>query len=372
MIKILFLTHTLSGGGAEKVLVDLVNNFDSSKFDITVETISDIGVYKNKLNANIKYKSMSAFSNDRISKFFGGIIAHFFPANLAHKAFIRDKYDFEVAFLEGAPTRIIAGSNNMDSIKIAWLHTDLVNNFKSNGYYLSETSHKRTYQKYDKIICVSQKVLEGFISKFGMNSKLSVSYNLYDTSEIIKKSLEPIGFDENNRCTIVSVGRLTPEKGYDRLIEVIAKLVVEGFPIDLWIVGEGRERQSLENKIRELRISDRVTLFGFQENPYKYIKNADLFVSSSRVEGYSTVIAEALILSKPVIATDCSGVDELLQNGKYGIIAKNSTEDIYHSLKKVLCDRSLFINLMQKANERSKDFDMDVAIKKLQEIFEAN
>lgn len=369
MKKILFLLHTLNGGGAEKVLVDLVNNLDKDEYRITVQTISDIGIYRSQLDDNIHYTSMVSMKSPLFQKIVSGLIAHYVPPKLVYKKFIKENYDYEVAFIEGAATKIISASSNNNAIKYAWVHTDLFNNFGSNNYYPNEAVHKTAYTKFNKIICVSQTVSDGFIKRFGIFSNLVVKYNVFDNVNIIDKSLACIDATKKNSFRIISVGRLSYEKGYDRLLEAIKNLKSDKFDIELWIIGEGPERPGLEKYISQHDLEKNVTLWGFQDNPYKYMVNADLFVCSSRAEGYSTVIAEALILQIPVVTTNCSGADELLDGGKYGIITQNTTDDIYQALKKLLLDEELYIDLKDKAKERSSFFKKEILLEDIIELF---
>ena len=114
-----------------------------------------------------------------------------------------------------------------------------------------------------------------------------------------------------------------------------------------------------------------VTLLGYKKNPYKYIRNSDLFVCSSRAEGFSTVVSEAIILEKPIVTTECSGMRELLgDNSEYGIICENNTKALYESLLKVLSNKELYLELKEKIIERKNIFDINKTIKDIEEFIE--
>ena len=119
MKKILFLINSLEAGGAEKVLTDIVNNLDYTKYDITVKTIYDIGIYKRHLNSEIKYKSIIKFKNNFLQRVFGYIFRNIIPGKLRYKLFIKNKYDVEIAFLEGLPVKVLSYSTNKKSSKIS-------------------------------------------------------------------------------------------------------------------------------------------------------------------------------------------------------------------------------------------------------------
>ena len=126
---------------------------------------------------------------------------------------------------------------------------------------------------------------------------------------------------------------------------------------------------NLENYIEENQISSVVQLLGFQTNPYPYIKNSDLFVCSSRSEGISTVVTEALILGKPIISTRCSGVDELLGDNIYGIITENSTEDLYQGMKNIISNKDLRDELSIRCEKRKEDFKVDAIIEQIESLW---
>ena len=118
---------------------------------------------------------------------------------------------------------------------------------------------------------------------------------------------------------------------------------------------------------------ENVKLLGYQENPYKYIKKADIFVCSSRAEGFSTVVSEAVILGKTIVTTECSGMREILgKNAEYGIICKNEEKDLYENLKRVLENKKIFEYYQNKIKERKNFFDMKNNIEKIEKIFQGD
>ena len=161
-----------------------------------------------------------------------------------------------------------------------------------------------------------------------------------------------------SELTMVTIGRLVPQKGYDRLLPILLKLKKEGYKFSLNILGEGKERNSLENFIQKHQLQDIVRLIGFCENPYPYLKNSDLFVCSSRSEGYSTVITEALILGIPVITTNCAGMNELLESGKYGMITENTDEALYIGLKRLMDNPTKIVEYKKLAIQRGTYFTL--------------
>ena len=390
--KILFLIHTMQVGGAEKVLVDLVNNIDKEKFEITVMTVINTGAFRDSLNSDIKYKTIfnipiiNKKQDKKLNKKSGNLLDNgskikkvladiyrmawrFISCSRIHKKHIGDKYDVEVSFLEGIPAKIISASSNKNS-KIAWIHVDLLEERKSEKFFKNINEEKRVYEEFDNIVGVSKIVREQFIKKFNYadTDKVLVKYNPIDTAKIINKSNEEIDDIEKNKMTLCTVGRLTVQKGYDRLLEIVNRLNKEGLEFDLWIIGVGPEEQRLKAYIEENKL-DNVKLLGYKENPYKYIKNADVFVCSSRAEGFSTVVSEAIILEKPIITTECAGMEEMLgDNNEYGIIVKNSTDALYEGLKNILNNSEVLEKYRNNIVNRKEEFGLEKAVKEVEEL----
>jgi len=369
MKNILFLIGSLTGGGAEKVLVDLVNNLDREKYNITVQTILDEGVHKDNLLPHIRYKTLNKIRNPFFRRLFSYLMKFPVVDKILYKFMIADNYDYEIAFLEGIPTKILSVSKNVT--KYAWVHLDLYEFYDGHERVFPTLQENiDCYKKFDKIICVSEGVKDGFTKKFGDFENICVKYNILDDKNIKAKSNEII--DEiaiTDKLRLVTVGRLVRQKGYDRLLEVHKKLINAGFSYELIIVGEGDDRQSLENYIKENNLSDSVKLPGFNKNPYKFIKKADLFVCSSRAEGFCLVIAEALILGTPVITTECSCLFELLGNNEFGVIVENSVDGLYNGLKNLLSNKEQISHYKKQAEIRSDYFKMQNSILSIEKLF---
>lgn len=359
--RILFLIHDLQCGGAERVLVNLVNNLDQEKYDITVQTLFDVGMLRNKLNANIHY--IGGFK-----KMFRGNVAItklFTPKQLC-KMLIKDDYDLIISYLEGQCARILSA---YEGKKIAWIHTFFRNEQEASSAFKNIAEAKDSYNKFDKIVCVSKTVQEQFDSIFELNDKTEVIYNVIDTESILTKSKERQNLIHPNDdyFNIVASGKLCNSiKGFDRLIRIHKTLLDDGIKNKVFIIGEGEDKSKLESLIDELNVSETVTLTGFIENPFCYVANADMFVCSSHKEGYSTAVTEALILGIPVISTEVSGARELINNG-CGIVCDNDEETLYNAIKQALTDKALLEEYKQKAKLRSEQFSMQKSI----EDFEA-
>lgn len=368
--KILFLIESFAGGGVEKVFIDLINNMDISKYDITVMSIWDYGVRKNDLRKDVKYKSI--FPNIKgISRVFHNFVEKS-DGSLLYKLGIREKYDIEIAFIEGRATKIIGASNNPNSRKIAWVHIDL-----SQGHWTSRVfresleREKDCYKKFNDIVFVSNSAKEGFKNLFGDDfDNLQVKYNPIIAEDIVKKAEEEVNDIEKpkDKMLLVTSGRLVSQKGYESLLEACNKLNKDSIKHELWILGEGWDRPKLEELMNKYSLSN-VKLLGFKENPYKYIKQGDLFVCSSKNEGFSLVIAEAMILGLPVISTNCSGPNELLNFGEYGYMVENNDEALYKGLKEIINDDKKLQYYKKKSSERVDFFNYKNRISDIEMLF---
>lgn len=374
MSKILFFIESLAGGGAEKVLSTLVKHFDQTRYDVTVCAISGGGKYEKEVADSVKYVSIlkAPSSYTGIWKLWYVLkykcIYEWLPMWLVYRLFVPKGYDVEVAFVEGFATKLLAASSNKRAKKVAWVHCDL-KEFPwpvNTGVFKSLDEEKSAYSKFDEVAVVSEASKDHFVEIYGLADRTRCIYNPIDRTAIGELASLGQRDPEDSRFRFVSVGRLTEAKGYDRLIEACVRLMREGFDFELWIVGEGSDRALLEKQVKECGLTNMVKSLGFQKNPYQYLNQCDCFVCSSRTEGYSLVIAEAMCVGMPVISTRCAGPEEILDGGKYGVMVENSTEGLYEGMKKVLAMQDLS-RLKQFSVERARSFDLE---KTMQEVYE--
>lgn len=348
--KIRFLINTLAGGGAEKVLMDLLCKLNPEKYDISLVTIEN-GTHSSRIPEYVMHKCILQNLTGNINKLKKKIV-YKLPPRLFSALFLRGKYDIEVAYLEGTPTHYIATKTK--SKKIAFVHCDFsVGNFVQAFYKTKERCFDE-YCSFDRVCFVSNASKEGFESVVGQLDNSCVIHNVLNYENIRKLSLEApeVGYTTKG-LRLITAGRLVKEKGYDRLLRVVSKLEKE-FDFELLIAGDGEEKANLEQMIKNYDIKS-AKLIGFQKNPYPYFKIADLFVCSSYTEGYSTVVTEAVSLGLPVVTTDCAGMNEILCDGKYGLIVDNNEEALYMGLKSILSDKKFFLEMKDKAILWEKD-----------------
>jgi glycosyltransferase involved in cell wall biosynthesis len=324
--KVLFCIDSLDGGGAEKLLVDILNRMDYAHFMVDLLVLTHRGVYFNAIPQEVNWFTLTN------------------PKHLA-----RD-YDVEVAFLEGSATAYVAGLKSR-AFKVAWVHIDMYHFHWTTPFFDGDAAEATCYGKYDRIVFVSQEVQSWFNRLFQRLSlsKQEVILNFVDANQVLSRAaLYPV---EKTKFTFCSMGRLASQKGFDRLIPLLGALKQESLDFEYWILGAGEQEEELLALIESNQLKDVVQLKGFQENPYPYIEAADVFVSSSRVEGCPLAIGEALCLGKPIVATRCCGVTELLGHGRYGLLVENEDAALYEGLRQIATDEELRRQLEQDAKE---------------------
>lgn len=366
MKKILFLIHDLGQGGAEKVLVNLVNNMNTFKFDITVMTLFDIGENRQFLKPNIKYKSWC-------KKMFRGnshLMKMFTPEQL-HKLIIKEYYDIEVSYLEGPCARVISGCPNKTTKLVSWIHVEQHTMTRLAKSFRSESEAKRCYECFDQTICVSEFVKKDFCEILNFKKPCTVLYNTVESESILHASIESANeIIDDGKMKLVGVGSLKESKGFDRILRIVKRLTDEGQRVHLYILGKGPLFHEFEIFIQDNKLSDNVTMLGYQTNPYKYVSKCDLFVCASYAEGFSTAATEALIMGIPVCTVNVSGMKEMLgENNEYGIVVKNDEELLYEEIKSLLNDPTRLNHYRKMACIRGKEFKTEETVLAVEKMF---
>ena len=365
--RVLFMIHDLMHGGAEKVLVNLVNNMDKEKYDITVLTLFDVGVNKQFLGEHIHYRTV-------LRRMFRGnrYVQKIFSPETLYRFCVKEEYDILVAYLEGTCTRIIGGCPDPKVIKIGWRH--IVEDPKEFlRCYRSMEEAQRIHQKLDKVVGVSETVIEAFEEVSGLKGLSVVKYNTNETEKIKKLSQEEVtnpNFCPEEMLSFIGVGKVCPRKGFMRLAYAHKRLWDEGYRYRIYVLGVGEERPTIEKYLSQNHLENSFVFLGYDTNPYKYVARCDLFVCPSFVEGFSTAATEALVVGTPVLTTLCSGMKEMLGENEYGYIVDNSEEGIYQGMKYLLDHRDELDHYTKQAEERGKYFSMERTVQAVQEMFD--
>ncbi len=367
-------------GGAEKVLITFLKNLPEDKYEIDLllnlysgKYLSEVPKWINVFYLNKGEMITTNRIQDIPQKAFRVIyqkLLKTFP-KLLYKFILKNKkYDIEFAAIQGLGNDIL-NSPLKSSKKIVWIHSDL----RKSTYHTYSDNDIRKFFGFDKIMVISKEIQKDFESVARNeydNRKIIRIYNPLDINDIVLKSnlTQNLYSFTNNTKVILSLGTIYPAKGYDRLLKVHKRLLDEGFKHRILILGDGYDFENIKKLKSSLNVDDTVTMTGFTDNPYPFIKSADYFVLSSRYEGFPTVLYEAITLKKNIIATDVSGVREMLNNGKLGLIVDNSEQGIYEGMKKALTQPEEFQDFQKELTNFTPPFSLENSVKKIQEIID--
>ncbi|MBQ9658616.1 MAG: glycosyltransferase [Clostridia bacterium] len=363
MKKLIFGITGLTLGGAERVLVDIANKL-SQNYEVTIFTIYSKGILEKQLLPQVKVKSIFKKEYNELTKLQKKVIIPLkilLQKNKIYKKFIKKQYDIEVAFLEGPITRIFSCKGKTK--KIAWIHNDITQVFGQGlKAKIKKKIDKNIYNKYNKLIFVSNDNLKKFENQYGSQIAVpkQVIYNYIDAERVKLKSEEEIEKLETN--SFVTVARLVPQKAIDRFIKVHAELIKEGYNHEVYVIGEGPEKPRLEELIKKLNVEKTFKLLGKKENPYPYIKQADYFCLFSKFEGYGMVIEEAKILEKNILITNTAAV-EAIQDYKKAKVFENTHEGIKKGIKGILTKN-------EEVERKTKTYDNKNIISEIIKVFE--
>lgn len=361
MKKLLFVINTLGFGGAERALLNLLGALDPEEYQISLfvltgqgELIHELPVYVDIVNTD--YRDCSVLTKEgrkhllkcvlqagigqRIFfKRAGYLLANFLrmeqerriqPDKLCWRILaegappLEEEYDLAVAYLEGGATYYVADRVKAKK-KAAFVHIDYV----QAGY--GKDLDLDCYQKMDHIFAVSDEVKEHFLEVYPeYGHKVSVFHNMVDQKRIYHMAEEEEGFtDDFHGIRILTVGRLTGQKRYDVAIDAMARLKqTSPVPVRWYVLGEGELREQLERQIRRLGVEDEFHLLGVKANPFPYYRECDLYVHATGYEGKSIAIQEAQTLGKPILATDCSGNREQIEQDVDGRLCQLDPESV--------------------------------------------
>ena len=389
---ILFVIPSLGVGGAEKALVNLLNIMDYDKYNVDLFVFNHNGVFmkfvpeqvnllslpqdyldfsmslrksiktllkKRKLNI---LKDRIFFTKENYLKRKEKHIDQYNWRYMKDSFGILDKeYDVAIGYLEKSSIYFCI-DNVKSKKKIGFIHSDY------NKIGLDSDIDRKYFKYLDNIITVSKECAEVLKKEFPeYKRKINFMYNIISPKLIYDMSKEKIKLDNSNSIILISVGRLTNAKGYDMAIESCKKLVEKGYDIRWNIIGDGEERTNLEQRIKKNNLEDRFILLGIKENPYPYVRNADIYVQTSRFEGKSIAIDEAKILNKPILITNFSTVKDQISNGEDGLIVDMNVDSIVKGLEKLINDTDLRNKLTK--NLSKEQLGTENEINKLYNLF---
>ncbi|SFI93632.1 Glycosyltransferase involved in cell wall bisynthesis [Kaistella treverensis] len=362
-IKILFRHRSMEMGGVEKVLLSLLQNLDQEKFEITVLLSINQGELRDEIPAHIQ-KIFTAKGKEDFSKnpFIQKIqlAQRKFKLNDLRKnphkideQFLKQNFDIEIAMTYN-DFELVLNSSNKRSKKIGWFHSE-IDHPKLQVLVPKILEH---FPQFDHIIYCSEKIKELMHLHYPqlLYPAESVIINAIPIEEIKEKA------DEKNaelpqKPVFVTVGRLHTRKGYHLLMQVHAKLLEDGFQHSILVIGDGEEMPNLMKQQKNLGVEKTFILAGNKMNPYSYIKNADFFIMPSESEAWPLVIAEALVLQKPIIATNVGDVGLMIEHQKTGYLVDFNFDEIYDAMKEFLIDETLIKELKKNLSNIEAQFD---------------
>ncbi|SCI71594.1 glycosyltransferase [Intestinibacter bartlettii] len=384
MKKILFVCYGLGIGGIERCLVNLINELDSNLYDIDLlllnpeydlldeitNEVTLLDTFKYSMNTENTYNHYKQEKNilKRINKISRYIIFRLInkygqkPWKIFNK--VEKQYDIAISYSQNGLTPYYVIDKVNATRKYLWYHNG---DYEGTGKkYKLDLEY---YSKFDNVVAVStdcQKKLSQYFSD--MQDKIIVMNNIVDTERIINLANSDAAIEiDKNSFSILTVGRLTKEKGGELAVNVCKKLVDSGFNIKWYWVGDGNQFGFLKELVNKLELGNVFYLLGNKKNPYVYMNQCDLYVQPSKYEAYCTTTNEARILNKPIITTDVGGMRDQFIDKETALIVNGEVDDIYKAVKSLIEDdkyrQKLILNLKQK------NYEFDGYIKQYEKLF---
>lgn len=385
--KILFMVSSMNIGGVEKSLLSLLAVIPKEKYEITILTLDKKGGFLEYIPNNVKlieaewFKYIKPIIMDtpqniikRYIKNYEFIkipsfIYSYFKSKKINDRYIyykhvlksipecKEKYDVAIAY--AGPTEIIDAyiSHKVKAEKkIAWVHFDI------SKHKINKKLYNNLYERFDKIFAVSnecKKKLDEIIP--AVRNKSEVLFNIVSEDLINEMSESYVDFDDNYKgIKIITVGRLSKEKGQDLAIKALAKLKKDRYDVKWYCIGEGNSRREFEQLIKEYNLENNFLLLGSTSNPYPYIKNADIYVQTSRHEGYCLTLAEAKVLNKPIVTTNFIGAYEQIKNNENGFIVSCNENDLADAIRNLIDEKKFCSKFSKKLREEKIDTTNEV------------
>lgn len=377
MKKILFVNESLAAAGGEKSLLSLLSQIDYTKYEVDLQLFAYGGELESYLPKSVNllppldytrflslsFRQQLKSGNLRfvMARILYSLYLRLFKRHgnqnracnfwkISSKCFgkSKSKYDVAVAYAQNLPTFYVADKVSADK-KISWVNTDY--HIKtSNWDYL-----RQYYNCYDSIVCVSDSSHKVFNDELPeMASKTTVIWDIHDVGQIISLAEDAENDFDKTQFNILTVGRLAYEKGIDIAIDACKILKKKGLSFKWYVLGKGPCKEELERQIKLNNLEDRFILLGVRSNPYPYFKDADLYVQTSRHEGYGLAIAEARILNTPVVTTEFDAVYDQMKQGINGLVVPFVPAAIADAIEKLMTDKSLYDSIAANLKNEKK------------------
>lgn len=385
--KILIVNNNLATGGVQRAFINLLQQIEK-KYDITVFVFSKTGDYVNKIPPSVKVLEASSYLRvlglsqrhtmklglkHYIIRYLCGVYTKIFSNHLPIAFLLTTEkrlsgFDAAISFCHSAEEKALYGGCNEFVLKrvdakqkITFVHCDFLN------YGGNTIKNREIYRQFDKIAAVSEGCKRSFMRAIPeVLGKVHCVYNCHNFSEYRKYArVNPKNY--RKECmNIVTIARLSPEKDLLKGIRIVSQLIKDGYSIYWHIIGDGAQRNEITKEIIKYGLENYISLYGNQENPYKYLLNADLFLLISLHEAAPMVFMEAKSLHVPIITTNTISASEMVRDGFEGIVCENNETAIYQAIKGIL--KEPFLIEKYKQNLRSISFTNELAIKQFKQL----
>lgn len=361
--KILFIQESLTGGGAEKVFVDLMRRLDRERYCVTVLLLYGGGVHVSSLPEDLEVITLYERRTllHKVRNHFVGTRDRMYRSDLLRVLSGR-RFDTIVSYLEGPAMKAHSFVRHLGGRHVSWVHVNLEVNHWTEFMFRDRAEEERLYGGMDELVFVSAGARDSFCRLMRVDVPMSVIPNVIDRGEIMRRAEEEQ--IKTDRFTLVNVGRLEHQKRHDRLLETARLLRERGLDFKLWLLGTGTLEAELKRKCSALGLDDCVEFKGFCRNPYPYMKAADMFVLTSDTEGWPTVVCEALSLGLPVVSTRVTGAEELL-SGEAGVLTGMEPAEIADRVYALATDADALAGYAARSRERGREFNPEAVLEKI-------
>lgn len=368
--RILFIYGPLGGGGAERVLIDILRNIDYDLYDVDLAIICRGGALMDEVPEHVNVielwngYSLTYKLAFRMSKW---LRSNWLFSRKMNGKKLRKDYDIEISFLEGMPLKLGA-LRKTAAKKATWVHADLfTHRYEESQFYPGEEIE--AYNKMDVVVNVSKHSEDAFCRRFpDCVAEKRTIYNPVDRHKIERMSGDGTVDKDEKRLTIITVGRLTAPKNPRRFLQVAQLAKQAGLPVRFKWVGDGELRPQMESMRDEMGLQDMVEFSGFVKNPYPHIKAADIMMVTSDFEGFCLVICEAMCLGVPVISTRTAGPSEIIGNNEYGVLTGLTAEGLFDALVELASSSEKRQAITGKAYERPDMYSVEKTIEQVTDL----
>lgn len=380
-IRILIMHPELVVGGAEKVLLNMLDRLDTNRFEVTL-LLRNKAVWDSRVPKTVAVRYMFDKNPNRGVGLVVRLYKYamiFCPKAVYRLYGVKGNFDIAIAYHEPMLWYLPA----VNAVRVSWVHTDYsvlpvcseVKQLRNqHGLLAKEITRRRNRLicQIDKAVFVAKSAIPGYVEKTGIETeKTAVCYNLTNEAQVAEKAQEPITdscWNDYTGIHLCAVGRIVDQKAMHRLVPMMRRLKDDGINARLFIVGDGALRQHLQEQIDTTGLHEDIIILGFSDNPYPYMAKSKLLICSSIFEAYCTATKECILLETPFVATQCSGMEEQVGGTKAGLIVPNGEDTLYEAVEQALTDEALYAQMKQDIHQRHLDLSDSVAIADIESL----